>query len=210
MTALILRGAQAMKRYRYLPGIVLSFVMGAFPMGAHAGGKSNPTYDGAVAFGSQLLYLDDGCLSVDGTVTSGTFFDNLKRMDLGGRFQYKKQGRIVTEYPASLTTSIRLVGDKCAAELSNAPSAVFSGNSFTVKFSVEWKDGMELRPATLSPVVAHCVGSTSVAIPHQDFDIPSVTCQLTVDSKGVPLADHLIVSVFGADGSRLTRLSAAP
>jgi hypothetical protein len=199
-----------MSRYRYLARIVLTLVMGTFPIAAHAGGKSNATYEGEIAFGSQLLYLDDGCLSVNGTVTSGTFFDNLERANVSGRFEYKKRGKIVTEYPESLTTSIRLVGDKCAAELSNAPSAVFNGDSFSVKLRVEWKEGMELRPATLSPVVAHCVGATSVAIPHQDFTIPSVTCQLTVDSKGVPLADHLIVSVFGADGARLTRLSAAP
>jgi hypothetical protein len=199
-----------MSRYRYLTGILLSFVIGAFPIAAHAGGKSNATYDGELAFGSQLLYLDDGCLSVNGSVTSGDFFDNLKRTDVDGRFEYRKRREIVTEYPESVTTSIRLVGDKCAAELSNAPSAVFNGDSFTVKLAVEWKGGMELRPATLSPVIAHCVGATSVAIPHQDFTIPSVTCQLTVDSKGVSLTDHLIVSVFGADGIRLTRLSAAP
>ena len=199
-----------MSRYRHLTGILLTFVMGAFPIAAHAGGKSDATYDGEIAFGSQLLYLDDGCLSVNGTVTSGNFFDDLKRTDVDGRFEFRKRGNVVTEYPESLTTSIRLVGDKCAAELSNAPSAVFSGDSFFVKLAVEWKEGMELRPATLSTVIAHCVGARSVAIPRQDFKIPSVTCQVTVDSKGVPLADHLIVSVFGADGTRLTRLSAAP
>src|ERR1700722_16367485 len=155
-----------MSRYRYLTGILLTFVMGAFPLSARAGGKSNATYDGELAFGSQLLYLADGCISVDGSVTSGKFFGDLKRTDVGGRFEYRKRGNIVTEYPESLTTSIRLVGDKCAAELSNAPSAVFSGDSFTVKLAVEWKEGMELRPATLSPVVAHCIGATSVAIPH--------------------------------------------
>jgi hypothetical protein len=199
-----------MSRYHYLIGILLTFVMGVFPIAAHAGGKSRATYDGELAFGSQLLYLDDGCLSVNGSVTSGKFFDDLRRTSVGGRFEYKKRGTVVTEYPESLTTSIHLVGDKCAAELSNAPSAVFSGDSFFVKLAVEWKEGMELRPATLSPVMAHCVGATSIAIPRADFKIPSVTCQLTVDSKGVPLADHLIVSVFGADGTRLTRLSAAP
>jgi hypothetical protein len=31
-----------------------------------------------------------------------------------------------------------------------------------------------------------------------------------VDSKGVPLGDHLIVSIFAPDGRRLTRLSARP
>src|SRR3984957_12870844 len=83
LTALILRGARPMSRYRYLTGILLTFVMGAFPIAAHAGGKSNATYDSKLAFGSQLLYLDDGCLSVNGSVTSGNFFDNLKRTDVG-------------------------------------------------------------------------------------------------------------------------------
>ena len=30
-------------------------------------------YDGTVDFGAQLIYLDDGCLDLDGTVTSGNF-----------------------------------------------------------------------------------------------------------------------------------------
>lgn len=178
-------------------------------MRGEARGKSSPTYDGAVDFGSQLIHLDDGCLALDGRVTSGTFFDDLKRTEVGRRFEFRKRGKVVTEYPQLLTTSIRIAGDRCAA-LSNSPASVFRGDSYSLKFQVEWKDGMQLRPATLSPVSARCVGSNSIPIPSQDYTIPVITCQLTVDSKGVPLADHLIVSLFTADGQRLTRLSAAP
>jgi len=199
-----------MQRYRYLQALWVVSLAATFPIAAHAGAKNSSTYDSGLSFGSQVLRLDDGCLSVDGTVTSGTFFDSLKRTDRGGRFEFSKQGKVVTEYPDSLTTSIRVAGNKCAAELSTSPSAVFSGDSFSVKLAVEWKDGTQLRPASLSSVTAHCVGSISTPIPAQDYTIPSVTCQLTVDARGVPLADHLIVSVFGADGTRLTRLSAAP
>src|ERR1700685_633356 len=99
LTALILRGARPMSRYRYLTGILLTFVIGAFPIAVHAGSKSDATYDGELAFGSQVLYMDDGCLSVNGSVTSGTFFDNLKRINAGGgRFEYRKRGNVVTEY----------------------------------------------------------------------------------------------------------------
>jgi len=197
-----------MGRYRHLRGILLILIVGMLPMGADARGRNEPTYDGAIDFGSQLLHLDDGCLALDGTVTSGNFFDDLKRTEIGTRFEFRKRGKVVTEYPESLTTSIRIVG-QCAATLSNPPSSVFRGHSYTLKFQVEWKDGMRLRPAALSPVDAHCIGSSSI-IPGQDVTIPFITCQMTVASKGVPLDDHLIVSVFAADGTRLTRLSAGP
>jgi hypothetical protein len=198
-----------MNRYLCFRGVLLVLLIVILPMGAHAGGKSNPTYDGVIDFGPQLLHVGDGCLALNGTVMSGTFFDDLKRIETGHRFEFTKSGRVVTEYPESLTTSIRIVG-QCAATLSNPPSSIFHGDSYSLKFEVEWKDGMQLRPAELSAEAAHCTGYSSTPIPRQDYTIPSITCQLTVESKGVPLADHLIVSVLTADGKRLTRLSARP
>jgi hypothetical protein len=196
-------------RCRYLQTILLTLIVGASPMGASAGGN-NPIYGGTIDFGAQLLHLDDGCLALNGTVTAGTFFKDLQRIEIDNRFEYRKRGKVVTEYPESLQTSIRIEGDRCTAALSDSPSSIFQGDSYSVKFQVEWKDGMELRPAVLSPLVAHCSGSTSTPIPRRDFTIPFVTCEMTVDGKGVPLGDHLIVSVFAADGKRLTRLSAGP
>jgi hypothetical protein len=197
-------------RYRHPATILLALIVVLFPTGASAGARSSSTYDGTIDFGAQLLHLDDGCLALNGTVTSGNFFQDLRRIEVGNRFEYRKQGKVVTEYPESLTTSIRIEGDPCNAALSNSPSAIFQGDSYSVKLQVEWKDGMELRPAVLSPVAAHCTASTSTPIPKRDYTIPYVTCEMTVDSRGVPLGDHLIVSVFTADGKRLTRLSAGP
>jgi len=204
------RSRAPLSRCRYPTGILLIFIIGMFPMGARARGPNSTSYDGAVDFGAQLLHLDDGCLALDGTVTSGNFFDDLKRTEINHRFEFKKRGRVVTYYPESLTTSIRIAGGQCAVALSNRPSSIFRGDSYSLKFQMEWKEGMQLRPAALSPAGAHCVGSSSIVIPSQDVTIPLITCQMTVDSKGVPLVDHLIVSIFAADGARLTRLSAGP
>lgn len=199
-----------MSLLRCLPGLLFPAIISLFPIGALAGGSNSPTYEGAVAFGAQLLQRADGCLFVDGKVTSGSFFEDLKRTDVGGRLQYRKRRKLVTQYPESVTTSIRILGDQCAATLSNAPSAVFNDGSYSLKLSVEWKDGMELRPAAISPIAAQCVGYSSITIPSSGHAIPSIICKMTVDGKGVPLTDHLIVSVFAANGNRLTRLSAAP
>jgi hypothetical protein len=198
-----------MRRSHYLQAIFLVLIVGAFAIRGDARGKSDATYDGAIDFGAQLLHLDDGCLSLNGTVMSGNFFEDLKRVDIGHGFEFRKDGRVVTEYPESLTTSIHIAGDQCAPALSNSPSSIFRNGSYSLKFQVEWKEGMQLRPAVLSPVAARCVGYSSIAIPSQET-IPSITCQLTIESKGVPLGDHLIVSIFSAEGTRLTRMSARP
>jgi hypothetical protein len=198
-----------MRGPRFLREILVILMIGLLPSCAEARGKS-ATYDGAIDFGAQLLSLNDGCLSVEGTMTSGSFFKDLKRSDLGIEPEYKKDGKVVREYPEFLTTSIRIVGEQCAATLPNSVSSIFNGDSYTLTFEVEWKDGMELRPASLSPAVAHCVGYRVTTDLSRSSTIPAITCEMTVDSRGVSLGNHLIVSVFSADGTRLTRLSAAP
>jgi hypothetical protein len=199
-----------MTRPPYLLYILAILLLGTFPLGARGRGRNTPTHDGQLDFGAQLLHSEKGCLFVDGNVTSGSFFEDLKRVDLDGRFEYRKQGRAVTQYPDSLTTSIRVVGNQCAPFSLNAPSAIFNGDSYTLRFEVEWKDGLDLRPAVLSPDVANCTGFNSVTIPDRGFTIPTVTCRLTVNAKGVPLGDHLIVTVYAPNGESITRLSAAP
>lgn len=187
-----------------------------FPVDAPARPRNVPSYRGAVDFGVQELYTQEGCLSVDGTVTSGTFFADFQRIDLGAsQPEFLKGGRTVSEYPDSLSTSIRITGDPCVGTLKNSHSPTLvdnsrlDGHSFALRFVVEWKDGMELRPAVLSP--AQCTESSVLKNFGRDlFTAPAITCQMTVASKNVPLTDHLIVSVFAADGKRLTRLSAAP
>jgi hypothetical protein len=198
-----------MSRCRYFQGIVVSLLSIICPVAALARSRGNNwTYEGAVNFGSQFLYLDDGCLSVDGTVTSGSFFDDLRRNDSGSQPEYRKRGELVTMYPETLKASIRIIGNQCAA-VANLHSSIFNGDSYSLTFEVDWKDGVQLSPA--SPIIAHCAGSSMLINPNREIvSAPSVTCQLTVASKGVPLANHLIVSVFSADGKRLTRLSAAP
>lgn len=192
-----------MSRFRRPSGVLLSWILALAPVGASAHPR---TYDGVIEFGSQLLYLKDGCLSVRGTLTAGSFFADLRRIDVGGQLEYKKRGQIVKEYPESLTASIEI--DQCLAPSPDSTSSLFLGDSHPFKFEVSWKHEMQMRPAVLAPAVAHCARYSPASLLGEDP--PSIHCEMTVASKGVPLADHLIVLIFAADGRRLTRISAAP
>jgi hypothetical protein len=205
--------AMRSRRFRPFRGTlraVTSFLLAVFPIAVSAAGNGTAAYDGRVDFGSQVVRLDDGCVTVDGKISSGAFFDDLKRVEVGRQFEFTKHGRPVREYPASLTTSILIANGPCQSPASKLASSMFEGKSYALKFQVDWKEGMQLRPAALSPVEAHCTGYSAIGSAAQQAAVSSILCQLTVASKGVPLGDHLIVSIFGPDGTRVTRLSARP
>lgn len=209
-TQIFVFGVKNMTRSRCLLLASALLMVALQPVVVIAGGRTVSISDTQILFGSQLLHSDQDCLFVDGNVTSETFFYDLKRIDAGGKFAYRKGGQAISTYPTALSTSIRVMGNQCGPMPAAESSAIFSRNSYSLKFKVSWKDGMELRPATFSASAASCHGFNSTTIPDRGYSIPTVTCQLMVDGAGVPLTDHLIVSVFTPDGELLTRLSAAP
>ena len=185
--------------------LLCAFVL-LFVSSAYVRGGNHRPHDGIIDFPPQIVELNSGCLWVDGTLASGAFFQGLERKDRGGMFEYSSSGKLLTDYPQSVVASIRFLDDQCVPTSKIARITLDDSSKRTFSFQVEWKTGVQLRPAQLSPTGVHCIGSSSTGM------IPTLpmTCQITVKSEGTPLSDHLIVSVFGADGTRLTRLSAAP
>ena len=174
------------------------------PIASGARSRNSQAYNGLVKFGPQIVQMEDGCLWIDGGVSSGTFFRGLKRDDKNSPPEYSNGSSIVVSYPESLTASIRILNDQCVAEDASSP---WTGHSFT--FDVSWKNGVQLTPALLSPGGVHCDNLSAIS-ETQVVIAPPMECQMTIRSEGVPLINHLIVSVYAADGKRLTRLSAAP
>jgi hypothetical protein len=194
-----------------LLGLGAGFVLVLAACGGTFGrGRNNPTYDGKVNFGPQMLHLDGGCVYVDGSLTSEDFFQNFERVDAGDHFEFRKDGKPITEYPGVVTTSIRVMGNQCGAPGPGDHAVLFGVNSYSLKFEVAWKDGLDMKPAALSSGGASCTGFNSITIPDRGYAIPTISCQLRVNADGVPLGDHLIVAIYSADGRQITRLSAAP
>ncbi len=188
-------------------GVSIALIL--LPFDTFGRGRNNPTYDGKVHFGAQLLHLDEGCVYIDGALTSGDFFQNLERLDKGDYFEFRKAGQAVTQYPGELTASIRVMGNQCGANAAGKPSAIFRGNSYSLRFEMAWKDGLNVRPASFSGEPS-CSGFNSITIPDKGYAIPTISCQLHVNADGVPLGQHLIVLIYSTDGQQITRISAGP
>lgn len=187
--------------------VTFILILAIFACSTPAGTGSHQSYSGALKFPAQIVQLtDNSCLWIDGTLTSGSFFDGLERTDREGVFEYRNSGRPFSEYPESLTAAIRILNDQCGPVLPRSDSVVAGAGMRTFAFQVAWKTGLQTRPAVLSAAGVQCAGFLgSDASP-----VPPMTCQIRVKGSGVPLSDHLIVSVFGANGERLTRLSVSP
>ena len=183
--------------------IILFVAQTPFPIGAS--GINQKTYDGAVHFPAQIIEFNRGCLWIDGTLTSGNFFKGLKRINHDGAAEYTNNGKPLTNYPAFVTASIRFLDDQCASPQSDSRFSFSKENIQSLTFQILWKSETDLRPAPLASDGIRCrTSSNGTAAP------ASPSCEIMVKSDGVPLSDHLVVAVFGIDGNRLVRLSAAP
>jgi hypothetical protein len=179
--------------------------------GAGHSGKHREVYKGEILFSPQVLRVDDGCIAFGGAVTSGDYFRDFERIENGNNIEFRKHGQLITEYPESLTLSIRIAGSRCdESSWDLAPSFFQNGSAEALKFQGEWKEGMRLRPVEGLTVVSHSRKSSSIHFPDRDLTTYAVEYHIDVNSKGVPLSNHLIISVLTPDGKRLVRLSAAP
>ena len=195
-----------MKTDRFVRLMLAVLVLGPIMLPAPALAGGHETYKGAVAFAPQIVQLPGGCLWVDGTLSSGNFFDGLERKDRSGLFQYTHDGTVLTNYPDSVNASIRILDDQCVPDPSDAGQVVSNDRPSSFTFNLAWKTDLQLRSVAISASDISCVGRSGKGMPSA---LP-MTCSITVKSKGIPLSDHLIVSVLGSGGARLARLSAAP
>jgi hypothetical protein len=197
-----------MRSLRYLLTLCLIVSLGTCPNNAVAA-RTPEMYHGAVNFGPQVVPLAGSCLWVDGGMTSGSFFDGLERRQSGTSSEYRKGSDVIREYPESVTVAVRFL-NQCAKPMSDSDFADFADLAGRMVFRVDWKAGLQVTPAVLSPIAAGCIRSMQSVVGNAPLPIPSVTCHISIPSKGIPLENHLIVSVFSRSGARLTRLSAAP
>jgi hypothetical protein len=166
----------------------------------------SPPYKRVVPIGTAIAR--DGALCIDfvGSMTSGNFFEGLEPMDTDAGRRFYSGHREITEFPEELTVEIKArvvdcsvlpphpVNDETARKLASV-----------INFKVDWKKGLQQRPVE---------GFSLKVFPPEPAPMselapdPEVwTYLITVESKNVPITDHVIVSITSGSGKLLTRLS---
>lgn len=143
----------------------------------------------------------DVCATFYPELESNEFFRGLQRTETDEGRTFRKYSQLVTTYPPSLRIQIEVRISICDADIyTPAPIPDFLK---TLRFKVQWKKAMYLRP----------VGSFSVESIPLTLDQSENRKVLVVqihDSTNVPLTDHLILTILSPDGKILSRMAARP
>ncbi|MFY9801856.1 MAG: hypothetical protein WA211_00515 [Candidatus Acidiferrales bacterium] len=155
-------------------------------------------YKDDVALSTGQIRRGDVCVNLTPVLQSGDFFDGLERIDTAQGSEFRKNSRVITNFPDYMIVEMNVRIEDCDTDVyTPAPTPDFVKS---MHFRVQWKRGVYLRP----------VGSVSIESKpvRMDEGDNRMLFVLTIRDRNVPLTDHLIVSVIGSDGKLMSRMSA--
>ncbi|MFZ3330401.1 MAG: hypothetical protein WA197_07215 [Candidatus Acidiferrales bacterium] len=155
-------------------------------------------YKDDVALSTGQIRRGDICVNFIPVLQSGSFFDGLERIDSSQGSEFRKNSRVVTNFPDFMTVEMKVRIEDCDTDVyTPAPTPAFVKG---IHFRVQWKRGLAMRP-----VAAVSIEQKPVLMDEGDNRMLFL---MYIHDRDVPLTDHLIISVIGPDGKLMSRMSA--
>lgn len=161
--------------------------------------KKKVKFDANVLLGAERVHCNEtACVVLVASMHSGEYFAGLERRETATGVEFRKGSRQVQEFPEVLTVEILALVVPCsrdtklgALEIAFCPSAFLDN----LRFDANWQRDGELRPVeSLSVRVMRPVWAE--LDDHREY-------RLTLRSRGVPLTDHLILSLLSEEGTKI-------
>ena len=170
-------------------------------------------YDGGVFFATDGSLPNGVCFRVSGDIDAPAFFLNLKRINDEKGTIFRRGTETVTHFPDELLLSFDIRDQPCTPGLQETKSHTYLTPEMigTLRLSLYWKRGVDLRPATnitelraaVEPIVPYAANLTSQLPKRFEWSY-----QLAVPSKDVPLTDSLVMVFRTTDGRIAARVAA--
>jgi hypothetical protein len=155
-------------------------------------------YKDDVALSTGQVRRGDVCVNFIPVLQSAGFFNGLERIDTEQGSEFRKNSRVITNFPDFMTVEMTVRIEDCDTDVytpARTPDFVKG-----IHFRVQWKRGVYLRP-----VANVLIESKPVSMQEGDNRMLFV---MKIRDHNVPLTDHLIISVIGPDGKLMSRMSA--
>jgi hypothetical protein len=155
-------------------------------------------YKDDVSLSNGQIRAGDVCVNFIPVMQALGFFNGLERIDTSQGSEFRRNSNPVDFFPDYLTIEINIRIEICDANIYTPAKTpdVIKG----MQFRVQWKRGLYLRPAA------------SVTIERKPLQMEEgdnrMLYVIKVRDHGVPLSDHLILSVISASGKIMSRRSA--
>ena len=155
-------------------------------------------YKDDVALSTGQIRRGDICVNFIPMLQSGSFFDGLERIDSSQGSEFRKNSRVVTNFPDFMTVEMNVRIEDCDTDVyTPVPTPDFVKG---IHFRVQWKRGLAMRP-----VASISIEQKPVMMDEGDNRRLFL---MYIHDRDVPLTDHLIISVIGPDGKLMSRMSA--
>jgi hypothetical protein len=176
-------------------------------------------------YGGVYLLGDGGipngpCFRINGRVTSGTFFDQLKAYDTdddtgeaGDGTVFRLGAAVVTQFPEKVTLDLLIHDQPCSYGLQPVGTGIHltQESMSTLKLSLYWKHGVDMRPATKISLTHFSVDPIQGYTDTAATDLPQRylwSYKFTIPSGGVPLTDSLVLIFRTSSGYMAARVAA--
>jgi len=169
-------------------------------------------------YGGVFLVGDGGipsgaCFRINGRVTSGNFFNQLKSYDTDEGTTFKLGSEEVTKFPDRIALTLLIHDEPCSYGLQAVGTGVYLTQEAmsTMKLSLYWKHGVDMRPAQKVSVAHFSVDPLDTYTDTKATDLPQRylwSYEFVIPSAGVPLTDSLVLIFRTSTGHMAARVAA--
>ncbi len=169
-------------------------------------------------YGGVFLVGDGGipsgpCFRINGRVTSGTFFDQLKSYDTDDGTTFRVGTNVVTQFPDSIVLTLFIHDQPCSYGLQPVGTGAYLTQEAmsSLKLSLYWKHGVDMRPAEKITLVQVSVDPIQPYATDLAAELPKRylwSYEFAISCAGVPLTDSLVL-VFRTSAGRMAARVAA-
>jgi len=193
-----------------------------FPVAAQSKKKSKPpklaetnvqNYYGGVFLIGDGGIPDGPCFRINGRVTSGGFFNDLKSYDTVDGTVFRLGTNEVALFPDKLLLSLTIRDQPCSTGLQPVGTGAYLTQEAvsSMKLSLYWKHGVDLRSTGKIALVHFSVDPIQPYATSLAAELPKRylwSYELGVPAGGVPLTDSLVLILRTADGHIAARVAA--
>jgi hypothetical protein len=169
-------------------------------------------------YGGVFLIGDGGipngpCFRINGRVTSAEFFNELKSFNSENGVTFRRGTEEVNEFPDRLLLSLTLRDQPCPTGLQPVGTGVYLTEETmkSLKLSLYWKHGLELRPANKISVLQLTANPIEPYAKDLAQELPKRylwSYELGVPAAAVPLTDSLVLIFRTSEGRIAGRVAA--
>jgi len=156
---------------------------------------------------------DGACFRINGRITSADFFNGLKSYESNDGTIFRLGTNEVTQFPDKLLLSLTIRDQPCSTGLQPVGTGVYltQETMSSMKLSLYWKHGVELRPAGKITLVHFSVDPIQPYATSLAAELPKRylwSYELGIPAADVPLTDSLVLIFRTMDGHIAARVAA--